>query len=99
MAKITDTTQAFVDAMNNKFGSTEYVFDAIPGRKFDKVTSAFKDNKLSLSVYAFVERETGDLYKASGWAAPAKGVRFSGDKLLTVAVDKADLHGGFLYNR
>lgn len=29
------------------------------------------------SVYCFVERDTGDIYKAAGWKAPAKGVRGS----------------------
>lgn len=99
MATVTTDTQAFVDALNDKFVSTDYVFGAIPGRKFDKVTSICRGNKNSTTVYAFIDRENGNLYKAAGWNAPAKGIRFTGENLLNEAIDKADLYGGFLYYR
>lgn len=35
------------------------------------------DGRYSRSVYCFIEKATGNILKAAGWAAPAKGVRGS----------------------
>jgi hypothetical protein len=42
------------------------------GKRFFKITE--KSNG-SNSVHCFVEIETGDIYKAAGFSAPAKGIR------------------------
>ena len=52
-------------------------------------------------VEAFIDRQTGDLYKPASWNKPAKGIRFnlldkeSCEKLFKVS----DPHGGHLYRR
>ena len=55
------------------------------------------------TVHAFVDRETGEVYKPASWKAPAKHVRFN----LSDDLDRAKLHdpnfvgwaGGYLYLR
>lgn len=81
----------------------EYSVTAIPGRRYDRITIASRFASEpeapfeSRRAYAFVERSTGDLFKAAGWSAPAKGVRFDGEIILSSAVDLADPYGSFLY--
>ena len=89
----------FVALMTAKFkDASEFVsnqFRVMPGRKYDRIVA---DNVKGTSahVHAFIERETGYVYKAAGWNAPAKDPRY-----LTVeeAAEAADLHGGYLYKR
>ena len=55
------------------------------------------------TVHAFVDRETGEVYKPASWKAPAKHVRFN----LSNDLDRQNLHdpnfvgwaGGYLYMR
>jgi hypothetical protein len=49
----------------------DYVIEA--GRKYFKIVMVNNQR----SVHAFVDKKTGDLYKAAGWAQPAKGIRFN----------------------
>jgi len=44
------------------------------GRKYMKVTKV-SEGMISESVHSFVEVETGNVYKAASWRAPAKHVR------------------------
>ena len=66
------------------------------GAGFDKVVWQ-DENAQTRSVFAFIERSTGDLYKAAGYNSPANYVRYPGAHLLTDAVEDADEFGGFLY--
>jgi hypothetical protein len=65
---------------------TKYVkiVQATPGQRF---------------VHAFVDPNTGDVYKAAGWKAPAKGVRFNllDDASFTRMLSVLDTSGGYLY--
>ena len=55
------------------------------------------------TVHAFVDKETGEVYKPASWKAPAKHVRFN----LSNDIDRQNLHnpnfvgwaGGYLYMR
>lgn len=85
-------TQKFVDNLNRKFPDSN--FEAMPGRRFDRIIVNRNDN--TRYAYAFMERSTADLYKSASWSAPAKTVRYSGDKL-DEALKDADPYGGFLY--
>ena len=57
------------------------------------------DGGSSRSVHAFVDKNTGELYKSSSWKSPAKGVRYD----LRLIADReyllknADWSGGYLY--
>lgn len=96
MATATENAVEFANKLNIKFTSARQILAVKAGRKYDKIVWTDHDGRPS-SVFAFVERKTGDLYKAEGYNVPAKHVRYSGDELLTAAVDDADEYGGFLY--
>ena len=51
------------------------------------------------SVYCFVEKATGNVLKAAGWKAPAKGARASIYKPESYAAAKSDCYTGWLYLR
>ena len=77
---------------------TKYIYET--GRKYLKVIKVDTDDD-HRCVEAFIDRQTGDLYKPASWNKPAKGIRFnlldkeSCEKLFKVA----DPHGGHLYRR
>ena len=71
------------------------------GRKYHKIVMEFpNDNRPpSRSVHAFVDKKTGDVYKAASWKSPAKHVRYN---LLSIesrekCFERADWAGGYLY--
>ena len=47
------------------------------------------------SIHAFIDIETGDIFKPAGWKAPAKGAR--GSVLVTESYANSDWSGGWLY--
>ena len=55
------------------------------------------------SVHCFVDKETGDVFKAASWSAPAKHVRFSfqneADIKFLLNPDNVGWAGGYLYIR
>ena len=55
------------------------------------------------SVHCFVDKETGDVYKAASWRSPAKHIRFSfqnvEDLKFLLNPDNVDWAGGYLYIR
>lgn len=97
---MTVISQEFVAALNDKFGSSfqDDVLILIRNRKYDKIVVASALDLTPKSVYAFLDKE-GNLYKAAGYSVPAKGIRYTSDELMTVALEKADRFGGFLYKK
>jgi oxalate decarboxylase/phosphoglucose isomerase-like protein (cupin superfamily) len=73
----------------------DYVIET--GKKYHKVI--FVDGGGSRSVHAFIDKNTGEIYKSASWKSPAKGVRFD----LRLITDRewllknADWAGGYLY--
>ena len=77
------------------------------GRKYWKVMQwdywDSDNTKFSESVHAFVDKNTGQVYKPAGWKGPAKIVRYD----MRLIKDRAKLHnpnftdwaGGYLYLR
>tara|TARA_B100000963_G_scaffold268671_1_gene236810 strand:- start:833 stop:1261 length:429 start_codon:yes stop_codon:yes gene_type:complete len=53
------------------------------------------------SVHAFVDKKTGELYKADGWQKPAKYVRYNlmDENSLNECLGRLDWAGGYLYMR
>ena len=82
-----------------KKGSTQdYKFFIESGRKYHKIVM---DANGSKSVHAFVDKKTGEVYKAASYKAPAKIVRYN---LLSIesrekCFERADWAGGYLYVR
>ena len=76
-----------------------YKFYIESGRKYHKLIMETEVG--SRSVHCFVDKKTGDVYKAASFKAPAKGVRYN---LLRIesreeCLARADWSGGYLYIR
>ena len=72
-----NTIEQFVSDLNIKFPkkfeySDTFVFTT--GKRFYKVCMS-RDGINPSSSYAFVDKVTGDLYKAAGWNSPALHIR------------------------
>lgn len=63
------------------------------GRKYMKVIAVHPNQR---SVHSFLDQEL-NLYKAAGWAAPAKGIRFNLTTDMNTLRTIADIYGGYLY--
>ncbi len=50
------------------------------------------------SVFMFIDKETGAVYKAASFKAPAKGIRFYLESLVETP-EVVDQYGSFLYRR
>ena len=77
------------------------------GKKYIKVVreeyDESNDKWRDTTVHAFIDRNTGDVYKPASWKAPAKHVRFTFQKpedirFLTNPIN-VDWAGGYLYLR
>ena len=74
-----------------------YKFEIETGRKYHKIIMVTDGD--SRSVHAFVDKKTGELYKAASFKSPAKGVRFD----LRIIEERemvfknCDWAGGYLY--
>lgn len=85
------TNLEFIDALNQKFNGIGYTFSlSKPGAKFTRVVTTRSGSR---SVYCFLDAQ-GNIYKAAGWKAPAKGVRGT---LATVDMTAVDAFGAWLY--
>ena len=76
-----------------------YSYALISGRKYHKVMQCVDGQ--TESVHAFIDRKTGEVYKAASYKSPAKGVRFD-LRLIEQRewlFENADWAGGYLYVR
>jgi len=97
---VAERTQELVNALQanydqNGYGDTK--FDMKEGRKYIKICHYTPQE----SVHAFVDKKTGEMYKAASIKAPAKGVRFD-LRIITQreeVLDKCDWAGGYLYKK
>ena len=85
----------FKRANNRK--TDDYKFYIESGRKYHKLI--METGAGSRSVHAFVDKKSGDVYKAASFKAPAKHVRFN---LLSISsreecFARADWAGSYLY--
>ena len=74
-----------------------YSYALISGRKYHKLMQCVDGQ--TESVHAFIDKKTGEVYKAASIKAPAKGVRFN---LLIIQerefmLENCDWAGGYLY--
>ena len=75
--------------------SGRYKFEIQTGRKYHKICAK------NQGVHAFVDKQTGQVYKPASWKSPAKHVRYD----LRLIKDReylcanADWAGGYLYIR
>ena len=74
-----------------------YSYALISGRKYHKVMQCVDGQ--TESVHAFIDKKTGEVYKAASYKSPAKGVRFD-LRLIEQRewlFENADWAGGYLY--
>ena len=66
------------------------------GRKYHKIVM---EDESQRSVHAFVDKKSGDVYKAASWKAPAKGVRYNlvSKENYEMLKARCDWSGGYLY--
>lgn len=84
-----------IDELKSGKIDIDYTIDT--GKKYHKVIMI--DGGGSRSVHAFVDKQTGEVYKSASWKSPAKGVRYD---LRLIAdreylLENADWSGGYLY--
>jgi hypothetical protein len=90
-----DYHQECIDKLKSGILPIDYVIES--GKKYHKVILI--DGGGSRSVHAFIDKQTGEVYKSASWKAPAKGVRYD----LRLIEDReyllqnADWAGGYLY--
>ena len=87
---------AIDELKNGNYDSIDYKFYIEEGRKYLKIVM---DTGNQLSVHAFVDKKTGEVYKPASFKAPAKIVRYN---LLSIesrekCFERADWAGGYLY--
>ena len=98
--RVLDWTEQLVTCLqedydSNKYTSGNYKFEIQTGRKYHKI---YAKNQ---GVHAFVNKETGEVFKPASYKAPAKHVRYD----LRIINDRercfsnADWAGGYLYLR
>ena len=71
------------------------------GRKYYKVCMLWRGTQDDVSVHCFVDKKTGEVYKAAGWKKPAKYVRFDmrDETQRARLYNICDWAGGYLYMR
>ena len=86
------------DAGLCKIWETKYIYET--GRKYLKVIKVDTDDD-HRCVEAFIDRQTGDLYKPASYRKPAKGARYNlrDEKSLISLYQNLDPFGGHLYKR
>ena len=102
-------TEELVETLNNEFKvnsiesghNTYYQLEIDGGRKYIKVWSYLMsegERTRGRSIYMFIDKETGAIYKPASTKAPAKGIRFYLDQLVE-RPEICDAYGSFLYRR
>lgn len=94
----TKLSSTLTERANRDYPQIQTSFSVSKGKRYLKV---IKTTLGANSVHCFIDSNTGDVYKAASWQAPAKGVRYN---LLRkdsqeACFNRADPCGGYLYAR
>ena len=73
--------------------STAPEYAVASGRKFHKIVKIDTGGR---TAHSFVD-QANNLYKAAGWAAPAKGIRYNLNTDMPKLREVIDPHGSYLY--
>ncbi len=86
------------------YGDGGITFDIVKGTKYYKliqrdVKRSTIDGKTGASVHAFIDRQSGSVYKPASWASPAKHVRYNlmDEVSFASCIQDADWAGSYLY--
>ena len=98
--RVLDWTEQLVtrlqeDYDSNNYTSDRYKFEIQTGRKYHKIVAK------NQGVHAFVNKETGEVFKPASYKAPAKHVRYDLRRIQQrrECFANADWAGGYLYLR
>ena len=99
--RVLDWTEQLVTCLQNDYNrrypdsSNPVRFEVNSGRKYLKI------NQINGGVHAFVNKETGEVYKPASYKAPAKHVRYDLRRIKQrhECFSNADWAGGYLYLR
>ncbi len=97
MPKPSAYAELFALELNARHGNAKTEFGIESGSKYDKVTKWYINHEGQANGkrgHCFIEKKTGFVYKPAGWAAPAKGVRYTN---VLEAAEASDPHGSYLY--
>ena len=108
-----ESTYAAQELNDTQTGKAKLMwFKVYSGKKYYKIVqqefetwkgSKYYQQYRDGSVHAFVDKETGEVYKPAGWAKPAKHVRFDmrDERQLKFLLDPKNVGwaGGYLYLR
>lgn len=96
----------FVEALNANFEGRETIFgpvkfDVIAEEKHDKITLPYWNGEPHGSAHAFIERETGKIFKAASWKYPIAESKYdlNEEEDFSTAVEMADPYGYYLETR
>jgi hypothetical protein len=84
-----------IDKLKQGICPIDYVIET--GKKYHKLIMIDSGN--SRSVHAFIDKQTGQVYKSASWKAPAKGVRYDlmNEQSREDVLQNCDWSGGYLY--
>lgn len=87
-----------------QYGDGGITFDIVKGTKYYKliqrdVKRSAINGKTGASVHAFIDRQSGAVYKPASWKTPAKYVRYNlmDEVSFATCIQDANWHGGYLY--
>lgn len=98
--------EAGINHINKQYPDNpdKHLIEKRPGKRFIKLVCyemTPAGDKIHGSVWCFIEKTTGHVYKPASFAAPAKHVRYKlmDDDNYQLALKKADWYGSWLYMR
>ena len=111
MITLTERIDNLIAAGEKSYNNTgcnrvEYLrIERAPGKKYIKLVAANysteTNERTHASVWCFIDKATGDVYKPASYKAPAKIVRYKlmNDESYEAALHNADWSGAWLYIR
>ncbi len=98
--QVVENTKLLCSALERDFQSLGYPsiirkFTFQEGKKYLKVIDT-TEIASGRSVHCFIDKVTGDVYKAAGWVKPAVGIRFNIIMELNEILAKCDCYGRYL---
>ena len=101
---IVDNMNRLIKGMLERYrqnSTLAYDFAIEEGQKYYKIVNGYVEDGVlkQRGVHAFVDKQTGDIYKPASWRGPAKGARANVLRDIEILEARADWAGGYLYKR
>ena len=101
---IVDNMNRLIKGMLERYrknSTLDYDFAIEEGQKYYKIVNGYVEDGVlkQRGVHAFVDKQTGDIYKPASWRGPAKGARANVLNDVEKLEKFADWAGSYLYRR